>query len=116
MHLEVKQEKGILLVKPLEKSIEAANCKDFKSKIIELLDEGDKNLILNLSEVEFMDSTGLGSMISILKVLANAEGQLLICEARAPVARVFDLTRLNKVFQLFPNEKEALNSLNHGIL
>lgn len=111
MNMETKQENGILIVKPLEKSIEAVNSKEFKGKVCDLISQGNKNIILNLSQVEFIDSSGLGGLISILKLLASSQGRIVICEAQEQARRVFNLTRLDHVFQLFSTEKEALNSL-----
>lgn len=111
MNLEIKQEKGLLLVKPLDKSIEATNSRDFKGKIMDLINQGNKMVILNLSKVEFIDSSGLGSLISVLKSLTNSQGKIAICEAQDPVIKVFTLTRLNQVFQFFPQEQAAINSL-----
>ncbi len=108
MNIETKQDNGLLFVKPLDKSIEAANSKDFRGKIIDLINQGNSIVILNLSQVEFMDSSGLGALISILKLLANSQGKIVICEAQNQITKIFTLTRLDQVFQLFSNEKEAI--------
>lgn len=111
MELEVKQKDKILTVKPLDKSIEAANSRDFKSKLIDLINQGQHSIILNLSQIEFMDSSGLGSLISILKLLASHQGNIILCETQEPVKRIFTLTRLNQVFSLYPSEEEAFKFL-----
>ena len=112
MNIQVKQAKGVTFVKPLEKSIEAANSREFKSQIVDLINSGKTLIILNLSSVEFMDSSGLGSLISILKLLTNCNGKILVCEVGDQVARLFSLTRLDQIFHLFRKEDEAVNFLN----
>lgn len=111
MEIEIRKENSTVLVKPLEKSIEAGNSRDFKNRITDLIDEGTASIVLNLSRVEFMDSSGLGSLISILKLLSTMNGKIVICEANDQVTRLFGLTRLNQVFQFFLSQEEALNSL-----
>ena len=107
MEMEVKQKDQVLLIKPLGKSIEATNSRDFKTKVTDLINQGHHIIILNLSQIEFMDSSGLGSLISILKLLASHQGKIALCEIQEPVKRVFSLTRLNQVFPLHPNEEDA---------
>lgn len=111
MDIEIKQENGSLLIKPLEKSIEAGNSRDFKSRIVDLINEGNSTIILNLSKVEFMDSSGLGTLISALKLLNSVSGKIIICEANDQVTKLFALTRLNQIFQFYPKQEEAINSL-----
>lgn len=114
MNIHTRQAEGILFVKPLEKSIEAGNSREFKRKVADLVDNGERTLVVNLAEVEFMDSSGLGSLISILKLLANAQGSIIICELREQVRRLFDLTRLDQVFQIFSKEEEAVGFLKNS--
>lgn len=111
MDIQIKHENGILLLQPQEKSLEGANSKIFKSKIIDLIDQGNKVIVLNISKIEFMDSSGLGCLISILKLLATIQGKIVLCGAQEAVIRIFNLTRLNIVFEIFTTEKDALNSL-----
>lgn len=111
MNIETKQENGVLFVKPLDKSIESFNSREFKSQVADLINQGHTSILLNLSEVEFIDSSGLGSLISILKLLAHSKGNIAICKAQDQAMRIFVLTRLNRAFQLFPDEEEAIQAL-----
>lgn len=111
MEIEIKEKDKILVVKSLEKNLEAVNSRDFKTKLVESINEGHHAIVINLSKVEFIDSSGLGSLISILKLLASQKGSLAFCEIQEPVKRIFTLTRLNQVFSLFPTEEEAINNL-----
>lgn len=113
MNLETKQENGILYVKPLDKSLEAVNSKEFKAQVIELITQGRTKVLLNLSKIEFIDSSGLSSLISILKLVANSKGSLVICETQDQARRVFSLTRLDQAFQMFSTEQEGMRSLEN---
>lgn len=111
MDLETKQQGEVTLLKPLSKNIDATVTTDFKARIFDLINRGNNQFLLNLSQVDFVDSSGLGAIISILKTLTLNNGRLVLCDLQAPVLSLFKLTRMDKVFQIFSNEKEALDQL-----
>lgn len=108
MEVEIKQKDHYHVVKPLEKSIEAVNSRDFKSKLIDLINQGNPRIIINLSKIEFMDSSGLGCLISLLKLVSSQQGSVVLCEIQEPVKRILALTRLNQVFTIYPSEEDAI--------
>lgn len=111
MQLQEKKVADILIVRPLEKRIDAATATDFKQKISEWIDSGNRRIVLNLSKVDFMDSSGLGAVISGLKKTGD-EGNIVICGVKETVMSLFRLTRMDRVFDIFPSEEEALKSLS----
>jgi anti-sigma B factor antagonist len=111
MEMDVKQKDGVLVVKPLNNSIDTTVTREFKGKLTDLINQGNKLLILDLSQVDFIDSNGLGTLISILKLLTNNQGSIVICDIRDSVIKLFNLTRLNLVFQMCRDEEESLNLL-----
>lgn len=111
MDLEAKVEGEFTYLKPLSKSIDATVSTDFKGRVIDLINQGNNFYILNLSRVDFIDSSGLSAMISILKTLTLNNGDMVICEIQKPVLNLLNLTRMNNVFKICPNEKEGLEFL-----
>lgn len=111
MEMDVNPKDGVVVVKPLNSTIDTTVSREFKGKITDLINQGNKFLILDLSQVDFIDSNGLGSLISILKLITNNQGGIVICDIRQAVLRLFNLTRLNLVFQICQNEEEAHNAL-----
>lgn len=112
MDLETKKAGGIIFVKPLSKNIDASVSTAFKGRFSDLISEGNNLFLLNLSQVDFMDSSGLGAMISILKTLKLNNGDIVICEVTNPVLNLLKLTRMNSVFKICSSEQEGLESLN----
>ncbi|MCX5808093.1 MAG: STAS domain-containing protein [Proteobacteria bacterium] len=102
---------NILIVKPSEKRIDASVATDFKGKMIDWINAGNKRIILNLAEVDFVDSSGLGAIVSSLKTIGN-DGDLVICGISDTVITLFRLTRMNMVLQIFSTEEEALKALS----
>lgn len=84
---------------------------EFKSQLQSYFEQGNCIVILDFSNVRFMDSSGLGVLVSTLKKVTN-DSALIICGVGGVVASMFKLTRMDKVFRIFPTVKEAITSLN----
>jgi anti-sigma B factor antagonist len=65
-------------------------------------------IVVNLRGVNFLDSTGLATLVQGMKRARQAGGDLRLCELQQPVRIIFELTRLDKAFDIYPNEAEAL--------
>jgi anti-sigma B factor antagonist len=82
---------------------------DFKSKLNELIEQGHANMIIDLTAVDLVDSSGLGVLVSTLKRIGN-RGEVKLCNLKDAVRSVFELTRLDRVFGLYHSEAEAAAS------
>ena len=111
MQLKHKKTNDVLIVRPLEKRIDASTAAEFKQKMGEWIDSGNRRIVLNLSEVDFIDSSGLGAIISGFKKIGN-DGNLVICTVKESVMSLFRLTRMNRVFDIYASETEALDALS----
>lgn len=110
MRLQEQKQGDFLIVRPLEKRIDASTAAEFKEKMSAWIDAGSRRIVLNLSEVDFIDSSGLGAIISGLKKIGG-NGCLVICALRETVMSLFRLTRMDRVFDIFPSEDAALGAL-----
>jgi anti-sigma B factor antagonist len=113
MQLEEKKIGGILVVKPLKKRIDASASNEFKKKMNDWIQGGNRLIVLNLENVDFIDSSGLGAIISSLKAVGD-DGKLVICGIGETVMSLFRLTRMDRVFQIFHFEKDAVAELAKG--
>ena len=75
---------------------------EFRTKINKLIEEGNKDFIFDFSECTFIDSTGLGALVSIYKKCAEKGGSIKLKALSTEVEKLFKLTRLDKVFQICP--------------
>jgi len=110
MEIEEKKVGDVLVVLPREKRIDASVSTGFKGKMVDWINQGNRRIILDLSHVDFIDSSGLGAIISSLKTIGS-DGDLVICGVRETVMSLFRLTRMNRVFQIFTSEQEALREM-----
>lgn len=82
----------------------------FKSAVAELLEDGNKKFILDLSGVPWINSTGLGILISGFTSIKNADGVMKVCSVKERVLSIFYISQLENVFEVFPTCEEARNS------
>lgn len=97
-----------LVIEVLEDRIGADQAVAFREAITHSLECDSAVLLLDLSRVEFVDSSGLGSLLSILKRMPKGK-ELLICGANPPVRSMFKLTRLDHIFTMIPSVDAAIN-------
>lgn len=110
MQFEEKEQGGILIVRPLDNRLDSSEAGDFKDKLHGFIDAGSKNVVLDMSLVEFVDSSGLGAIIACRKKMGT-EGELAIAGASDGVVGLFKLTRMDRVFRLFATTDEACGAI-----
>lgn len=69
-------------------------------------------IVVNMEAVSFVDSTALSTLVSGMKRARQAEGDLRLCRLQQPVRMIFELTRLDKAFEIFPGEHEAITAFD----
>ncbi|MEA3465409.1 MAG: STAS domain-containing protein [Thermodesulfobacteriota bacterium] len=93
-----------------EERLDAHNSNELKVQLLNLFEEGKVNIIIDLSPVRFIDSSGLGALVSGFKNASSRDGGLKLCGLQTQVKSMFELTRLHRVFEIFPATEEALAS------
>ena len=110
MRFEEDLKGDVLVVKVIESRIAADVSENFKKALLQIISRGSRIVILDLSDVTFIDSLGLGGLIAGLKVVKEG-GDLILCGARDTVLSMFKLTRLNKIFTMFDTVDAAVASV-----
>ena len=106
MRIETSDEGGVRVFDIREPRIDAAGAVDFKEAIRAALTGHDGRVLLDLSRVEFLDSSGLGALVAVMKMLG---GRPLELAGVGPIVRkVLTLTRMDRVFVLHPDRDAAL--------
>lgn len=110
MELDETIDGDAVVARVLEARLDAASAPALKQRIIALIDGGHRRLALDLSDVEFIDSSGLSALVTALRQLRDGD-DLVLCGARSTVLSMFKLTRLDQVFRIFPTPAQALAAL-----
>ena len=101
MSLEIKNEMQdkIIEIKPIGE-VDIYTSPELKSKIFKLIDERNTDVLIDGEGLEYIDSTGLGVMMSIYKKLQDKGLNLTIINLKPNIYKLFDITGLNKVFNI----------------
>ncbi|PYS23135.1 MAG: anti-sigma factor antagonist [Acidobacteria bacterium] len=82
-----------------------------RDRIQKLLKGGDRKFLLNLADVDYIDSSGLGELVSSFTTVRNQEGQLKLLNLTRRVQDLLQITKLLTVFEAFNSEAEALKTM-----
>lgn len=85
-----------------------SNAADVRKQIRNMLEEGTVKLILDLSEVEFCDSSGLSVLVSSLKIAEVRGGEVVLLKPTDDVRILIELTRLHLIFEIFEDQQSAI--------
>jgi anti-sigma B factor antagonist len=99
----------ILVVTPLNEYLDASNTKEFKRDMAVLF-ENHPRVVLDLHNVELVDSSGCGAFISFLRQLKSEGGDMKLCAVTRPVRSLFELVRMHRIFDIFNTREEALKA------
>lgn len=85
-------------------NLDIYNNKKFKEKLADIYEDLDKDLVVDCARLEYIDSTGLGSFISLLKLTRDEEKEITVKNLKKNIKKVFKITDLDKLFNLGDDE------------
>lgn len=100
-------ESGVCVITPESARLTAAVAGAFRDEATRIIEEGHNRLVVDLSDVDFIDSSGLGALVALSR-RAGTRGAIVVCGLGEAVAQMFRLTRMERVFQSFPGPREAV--------
>ncbi len=81
-----------------------------RNAVREVLKNGGKKIVLNLSEVNYIDSSGIGELVSTYTTVTNQSGQLKLLNLTKKIQELLQITKLLTVFSVYDNEQKAISS------
>ncbi len=110
MKIEVKNEGGFIIL-AIDGNIVLEDTSILKEKVEEYIeDEGIKGIVLNCQKVKFIDSSGLGLIVSIYKTLIKRERKFALSCLDSKTMEIFALTKLDKILTLTDSDETAMKS------
>jgi anti-anti-sigma factor len=121
MRSEKTVEEKLTIIKLLEEKLDSRISPQLKTEFINLVSQGARNLILDLADVKYVDSSGLSAILVANRSCNNADGTLVITHVNPHVAKLFQISQLNTVLNITPTEQEArefifMNEIENDIL
>jgi anti-sigma B factor antagonist len=110
--LELEQIGDVTVVNFVDKKIlDEQSIQTIGEQLFSLVDqENCRQMLLNFSNVEFLSSAALGKLIKLKKKLEEVQGRLILCNIDPQIYEVFEITRLDKYFNIQKEEQEALQA------
>ena len=105
---EVRHE-GHAVVLVLEGEIDMDCSVELRNKFLELLKGKPSSLVVNMTQVEFMDSSGLGTLVEALKWSRKGGSEFKLAGLSQGVRNIFEISKLESLFQIYGTEPEALS-------
>lgn len=105
-----RREVGDIVIFDITGEIDLYNAPEIKEKIKDEMNKNKVNIIINLDKVTYIDSSGIGVLISSLSNLKKVGGALKLINVYASVRKVFELTKLTSFFDIYDSEQDALAS------
>lgn len=105
--METRTSEKDLPIIGLEGEVDVYTAPQLKQQMIVLLEQGAREIVVDLTKVDYLDSTALGVLIGGLKRLRENDGNLMLICPSARIRRVFEITGLDKIFDIHDSEDEA---------
>jgi anti-sigma B factor antagonist len=102
--------KTVIVLKPTDR-LDITTAWQFRLKLQESISKLSRHVVVNLGEVDFIDSSGLTSLVAGMRDADKAKGSFRICNIHPDAKLVFEVTMMDTVFEIFETEEEALTAI-----
>jgi anti-sigma B factor antagonist len=103
---------GSVQVLSLKGSFDTYHAQSVRQWLEQATKSDPAKVVVNLQDVSFLDSTGLSTLVQGMKRSRQLNGDIRLCGLRPPIRMVFELTRLDRVFEIFGSEEEAVEAFS----
>lgn len=112
MSLEIKEREreGVLILDMNGRLTVGDEASKFRDRMSKVIDSGQRNVILNMGQVDYVDSTGLGAMVMIYTTLNRDGGKVKLLNLTRRSIELLVMTKLTTIFEVFNDEQNAINS------
>jgi anti-sigma B factor antagonist len=110
--MEINEErKAGLVIVGLSGKLDATTAKTFEEKILAEIDSGDRRFVIDLSQLEYVSSSGLRVFLVAAKRLHSTDGKIVLCSLKEHVRQVFDLAGFSSIFSIYGSRDDAVKAL-----
>lgn len=109
MKYSVDKQEKYCLIKLSEEKLDSTLAPDFKSEILTMHAEGFRNLIIDLTEVKYVDSSGLSALLVGNRVCTESNGDFILSGINEHVQKLISISQLDKILNILPTVEEAVD-------
>jgi len=110
--MTIWEDKGVAILEPKGKIMGGPDATVLHDKLHEIINQGKKKVIIDLAKVDWMNSTGLGILISGLTTMRNNGGELKLANVTEKIQSLLTITKLITIFETFDSVDQAVGSFN----
>jgi len=110
MEIAETRREGIVVLR-LRGRLDASNAGTFAARLRAAIEAGERRIVVEASELAYVDSAGLQALLVAAKALRPLAGRIVLAALREPVGRIVDIAGLSSVFALYPTESDAVAAL-----
>jgi anti-sigma B factor antagonist len=107
-----EQQKGVTIIKVEDERLDSVIAPQLKSELLFLVKEGTRNVLIDLSEVNYADSSGLGAFLFGIRQLKSVYGQLKLLDANERIMSLVRIARLDGILLNFHDREQAISSFD----
>lgn len=90
--------------------LDTTNYSVLEKKLLELIDSGETRLLVNLSKMDYVSSSGLRILLMALKRITMAKGKFVLCSLQDKIKEIFEISGFTNIFEIYPDEEAGLKS------
>ncbi|MGQ0764172.1 MAG: STAS domain-containing protein [Gemmatimonadota bacterium] len=109
MSFAIKKQ-GDVCVVSVEGQLIVGNRQELKQRVLDELERGERRFLVDFSQTGYIDSSGLGVLVSLSKKIRDAGGELRLACLNEDLKTLFELTKLDTLFQIAPSREVALKT------
>ena len=110
LQIKIKNTHRVPIIE-LSGEVDAYTCSRFREAMIETIDDGNASIIVSMKSVEYIDSSGLGTLVGGLKRASEQGGRIAIICTNPQIRKVFEITGLERVFPIYEAEEDAVKEI-----
>lgn len=107
MDIKVRHIENVTVLQLVD-SLDISNAHQIRKALFDAISSESAQVVVNLQDLDFIDSSGLAALAQGLRRAREYEGNLCLCSMRSPVRLIFEMTRFDKVFEIFVTEEDAV--------
>lgn len=116
MEIEHTMEDDVLIITLKTDRLDVKDAAQFKQSVLNLINETEKNrIVFDLNKLNFIDSSGVGIFLSILRFVNSRGGEVKLSGITQPIRTILELVSMHKIFEIFKTTTDAVNSFKPNI-
>ncbi len=106
MNIEVEEKDGWTVFQ-LDGDLDSGSAAEMQNRFMGSIESGSTAFLVNMEKVHYLDSSGLAALVKLYKEIRTRGGSLALCAVQRDAMKIFQLTRLDKIFTIYPDAASA---------